>query len=98
METEKMVSELFRMVQDINLKLDLLNGEGWEVNIPTAEKKLGIGAARLREYCENGLIPCHPKNPKAKKIHWVIDILGARKVLMEGGYLKEIEKQYKTRK
>lgn len=83
------------MLEEVNMKLDLLTNGSWEMNIPNASQKLGICEARLRADCEGGKIPCHPKNAKAKKIHWMVDIVGARKYYKKGGELVEMMQKHK---
>lgn len=79
-------------LRELRLAVERLQNHNNRAKVPEASKRLGIGQAKLRELCKNGIIPSLRLNGD-KKPQYVIDIAQAEIVLTRAGYLMKKAKK-----
>ena len=81
---EQILEELRQLNQNFR---DVFSGNQ-TAKVPEAARILKVGAAKLRTWCKDGLVPCSPLSDTAKHPQYLVDISGARKVIAQGGYIR----------
>ena len=87
------MDELLQRIDKVQTKLDaILKGvddlkrQGQFQSIPKASEILGISEKRLRQYCDEGIIPCHLVSPETSKYkRYLINIPGTQEWIERGG-------------
>lgn len=81
---EQILEELRQLNQNFR---DMFAGHQ-TAKVPEASRLLKVGAATLRRWCKERLIPCTPMNETSKSPQYLIDIPGARKAIANNAFLQ----------